>query len=165
MKTIFSIIFFSTLSLSFAQETARIVRVKDGDTFIARWKGTEYTCRLQHVDAPELSQAFGQASCDSLTRLLSGKTFTVLPSKTDLYGRTLVQAWVDGLRLDSLMIRKGWAWQYVNYSHDEVLKQCMVLASQEGVGLWKCGKQNVCPPWLYRKYSVANRFRYCVGCR
>jgi micrococcal nuclease len=149
----------------FCQINARVVRVKDGDTFVALWGGKSYNCRLLNVDAPELKQAFGEASSDSLANSILGKTVTLDSIKNDFYGRVLVNVHLGNIQLDSLMIRKGWAWHYANYSNDNILALAMQEAVFEGIGLWKCGVQNVCPPWFYRKYNFWNKQRYCTGCQ
>jgi micrococcal nuclease len=159
---------FSTLILSvldgFCQINAHVVRVKDGDTFVALWGGKTYNCRLTNIDAPELKQSYGVASKDSLSQLVLGKMVTLDSLKKDLYGRVLVNVRLGSVRLDSLLIRKGWAWHYVGFSHDAMLENAMEIACTQGVGLWRCGKSTVCPPWLYRHFKTRNHLRYCVGC-
>lgn len=147
-----------------AQTNALVTRVKDGDTFVARWNGNSYDCRLSNVDAPELKQAYGITSKDNLSKILFGKTVTLDSLKKDLYGRVLVNVRVDGMRLDSLMIRKGWAWHYVIYSRDPMLHLAMQEAANDRLGLWSCGVAKVCPPWLYRKYTYRNKLIFCKGC-
>jgi len=146
------------------QKTARVVRVKDGDTFVAVWGGKAYSCRLLNVDAPELGQDYGTASRDSVSKVILGKLVSLDSTKKDLYGRILINVRLGNIRLDSLMVRKGWAWHYINYSHDPALALAMQLAIYDGLGLWSCGAITVCPPWLYRGYSYRNRLRYCKGC-
>lgn len=161
-KLILFLVFISFCAV--AQKNARVTRVKDGDTFVAVWNGKAYSCRLSNIDAPELSQAFGVTSKDNLSNLILGKVVALDSLKKDLYGRVLVDAWIDGMRLDSLMIRKGWAWYYTGYSKDLVLSLAMEEAVSDKLGLWSCGTNKVCPPWLYRHYNYRNRLMYCKGC-
>ncbi len=149
----------------FCQINALVTRVKDGDTFVALWGGKTHNCRISNIDAPELNQAFGTVSRDSLSRKVLGRIVRLDSAKNDLYGRVLVNVHLDGTRLDSLIIRKGWAWHYGAYSHDAMLANCMELACTQGIGLWRCGKSAACPPWLYRQYNHLNRLRFCVGCQ
>ncbi|MBY0426375.1 MAG: thermonuclease family protein, partial [Cytophagales bacterium] len=109
----------------YGQKDALVVRVKDGDTFVAVWDGVAYDCRLLNVDAPEMGQSFGVASRDSVAKIILGKMVSLDPVKKDLYGRTLVYVRLGNIRLDSLLIRNGWAWQYVGYSSDPVLNNAM----------------------------------------
>ena len=165
MRTLFIIISTLVCTSAFAQVKALVTRVKDGDTFVAMWNGKRYDCRLSNVDAPELKQSFGEASRDSIDKLLLGKTIALDSLKRDFYGRVLVNVHLGNVRLDSLVVRKGWAWHYANYSNDNNLTLAMQEAVFEGIGLWKCGVQNVCPPWFYRKYNFWNKQRYCTGCQ
>ena len=38
----------------FAQTPARVIKVKDGDTYVLLMHGKQINCRLANVDAPEL---------------------------------------------------------------------------------------------------------------
>ena len=152
-KTMRFLLLFSLLlasSCSFGQISARVIRVKDGDTFVGLWNGQNYDCRLVHVDAPEIKQAYGVSSRDSLSKLILGKMVAIDSIKSDLYGRVLVDVRLGNIRLDSLLIVKGWAWHYAAYSSDAMLADRMVYACIQGVGLWRCSKSIVCPPWVYR---------------
>lgn len=152
------------MSTAYSQQPARITRIKDGDTFVAVWKHRSYTCRLASIDAPELSQTYGYESYQALSKIVAGKKILITAHTRDLYGRVLVNAYVDGKRLDSLLIRKGYAWHYSTYSHEAMLKQCMQDAILDKAGLWHCGKDSVCPPWLFRNYNYPNKQKYCMGC-
>ena len=39
------------------------------------------------------------------------------------------------------------------------------LAIGEGFGLWHCGTNKVCPPWIFRSFNKLNRIKYCSGCK
>lgn len=163
-KIIFFLITLLFMTQVHSQEQARLVRIIDGDTFVAEWKHKQYTCRLKNVDAPEASQKYGSESTNYLYQLLKGRKFSLEAHRTDLYRRMIVSVTIDGKRLDSLLIRNGAAWLYSTYSSDPILINCMKYAIQDKRGLWKCGKETVCPPWLYRQYSYRNKVRYCKGC-
>ncbi len=165
MKTKLIIISILISSYALAQKNAFVSRVKDGDTFTAVWDGKEYTCRFSNLDAPELKQNFGRNSKDSLSKLLLGKRVSLDSIKQDLYNRVLVNVRMGYVRLDSLLIRNGWAWHYIQYSKDPVLHLAMQEAAHNGIGLWHCGIYKVCPPWLYRKYDYRNQLKYCKGCK
>ena len=105
-----------------AAETARVVRVIDGDTYVLLSGATAYRLRLLGVDAPEQGQPFGAQATDSVARLLApGRVVLVTRAGRDLYGRTLgavrlpVSTVVaDGctMPLDSLLVVRGWAWAF-----------------------------------------------------
>ena len=164
MRLLLLFSFLVSFTDTFSQISARVIRVKDGDTFVGLWKGKTYDCRLVHVDAPEIKQAYGISSRDSLSKLILGKMVAIDSLKRDLYGRVLVDVRLGNIRLDSLLIVKGWAWHYSAYSSDAMLADRMVYACIQGVGLWRCGKSIVCPPWVYRKFNARNKRRYCTDC-
>ena len=163
-NVIFALLAMCFIHLAQAQHEARVVRVKDGDTFVAQWGNKTYTCRLANLDAPELTQKFGQDSYRALSKLILGKKILITPYKKDVYGRTVAGVEVNNKRLDSLLIHDGYAWLYVNYCDELLLKECMQDAIAHKKGLWICGKESVCPPWLYRQYSFKNKLKYCKGC-
>ena len=100
------------------QETGRVVRVVDGDTYDVLAGGVVYRVRLLGVDAPEPDQPFGHQAGDSVARLLQPERPVLLGRRgVDLYGRTLatVRLPVAGgpaLALDSLLVVRGWAWAW-----------------------------------------------------
>ncbi|MFN8268060.1 MAG: thermonuclease family protein [Chitinophagales bacterium] len=169
MNAIFKIIFLfliSTISLKTnANDSARVVRVKDGDTYVLRKGNTDFTVRLKNVDSPELKQPYGYLSFVNTSKLLSGRMVSYDSTGKDLYGRVLADIWVNNQRLDSTLIRNGWAWHYQTYSNDSLLKSIMILAINEHKGLWKCGMTGVCPPSFWRAYNLKNKNKYCNNCK
>lgn len=169
MNKVFKIlIFISAICFSFkmnANDSARVVRVKDGDTYVFRKGNTDFTVRLKNVDAPELKQPYGYLSFVNTSKLLSGRMVSYDSTGKDLYGRVLADIWINNQRLDSTLIRNGWAWHYQTYSKDSLLKSIMVLAINEKKGLWKCGMAGVCPPSFWRSYNLKDRSKYCNTCK
>ena len=88
-----------------------------------------FTARLNNVDAPELKQNAGLNSYLYLNNKIIGKVLEYDSTGKDLYGRILINAKLEGKRLDSMLIRDGWAWHYVNYSKDAVLDTAMKQAA------------------------------------
>jgi len=152
-------------SFAIAKETARVVRVKDGDTYVFRKGNTDFTVRLKNIDAPELKQPFGYLSFVYTSKLISGKMVSYDSTGKDLYGRVLADVWLNNQRLDSTLISKGWAWHYQQYSNDTLLKSLMVSAINANKGLWKCGMNGVCPPSFWRTYNFKNKSKYCKSCK
>ena len=147
-----------------AQKKAMVTRVVDGDTYDLFYNGKNHRVRIAHVDAPELKQHYGQTSALQVKQLLSWKAVIFDSLGKDLYGRTVGNLVIEGKRVDSIMVRNGWAWYNPTYGKDAVLEKCMQAAIDESKGLWICGKEKVCPPWLFRSYNYQNRLRYCAGC-
>ena len=164
MRYLVSFSFFYLFVTCFSQKTYKVISVHDGDTFEIIKNGKRQSCRIANIDAPELKQSFGINSRDSIRSLILGKEIIIYPIGTDIYNRMIVSAKVKGLRIDSLIIQKGWAWHYSIYSKESLLADCMKTAMSQNLGLWSCGKQNVCPPWLYRKYNLLNKSKYCKSC-
>lgn len=146
------------------QQTAKVVRVVDADTYSLLVKGKIIIARLTNINAPELKQNFGKAAKLQVSEILLGKTVSFDSVGTDKYKRELVSIRIDGKALDSILLRNGWAWLYLTYCNDANLANLQRMAINEHKGLWVCGINNICPPWLYRHYSKRNRLKYCKGC-
>ncbi len=146
------------------QVKARVERVIDADTYVLRMEGKSVTCRLANIDAPELKQDFGWQAQQFAEGELYFNELTVTVQSVDRYGRSIVSISTPNGELDSLLVVKGYAWHYAQYSNRPYLQQLMEQAVSNGVGLWACGKENVCPPWVYRGYNKRNRYAYCRGC-
>ncbi|HYO43912.1 MAG TPA: thermonuclease family protein [Candidatus Limnocylindrales bacterium] len=132
-------------------ETARVVRVVDGDTLVIdRGMGNE---RLRYIgiDAPESVKpdtpvAFmGREASAANAALVEGATLLVERdvSDTDQYGRLLRYAWLrDGetwLFVNLELVRQGYA-QVVTYPPDvrwiDTLRDAQRVARDAGLGLW-----------------------------
>lgn len=163
-KIALSILFSVAFTAAFSQEEARVLIVKDADTYVLKTKDKLHTIRLLNVDAPELDQHWGFNAFLNVKKLILGKIVEVDILKKDVYGRELAMIYLDGKRLDEILIENGWAWHYINYDSDLKLEKMMRIASKERKGLWECGAEKVCPPWIFRKYNAKNRTRYCKGC-
>lgn len=165
-KNIFiKLVFLFWVQTTSAQTPARVVRVKDADTFVLSSNGREITIRLAKVDAPETKQNYGLQAQRNVSALLLGKFVSYDSTGHDKYGRVIASIYVNGERLDSIEIANGWAWHYMQYDSEQLLENLMAQAATDKIGLWQCGKEKVCPPWLYRQYNYKNRLRYCNGCK
>ena len=153
------------LSPNKAQQSARVVRVKDGDTYVFKTDSRSFTVRLNKIDAPELKQNGGYGAFKFVSSLINGKIVEYDSTGKDKYGRMLVSTKLNGLRLDSIIIRNGWAWHYVYYDKERLLDSMMQEAISNHLGLWSCGVTKVCPPSLWRGYNSRNRDKYCKGCK
>ena len=152
------------------QETGRVVRVVDGDTYDVFAGGVMHRVRLLGVDAPEPDQPFGHQAGDSVARLLRPERPVLLGRRgVDLYGRTLatVRLPVAGgpaLALDSLLVVRGWAWAW-DPKHrvaGRAAQQTAAVAARRGLG--KCGGVGVLTPRQWRQFNYKNKRRYGVGC-
>ena len=152
------------------EETGRVMRVVDGDTYDVLAGGVVYRVRLLGVDAPEPEQPFGHQTADSVARLLGTKRKVLLTRQgADLYGQTLVTvrlpvAGGPALALDSLLVVRGWAWAWDPKHRVAGRAAQQVAAVTARRGLWKCGAVGVLTPRQWRQFNYKNKRRYGVGC-
>ena len=127
----------------------RVVGVHDGDTITLLMAGNrEIKVRLAQIDAPELDQAFGQQSKQSLSERVFNKTIKVEKETIDKYGRTVGTLFVNDLDANKEQIKLGMAWVYQKYLHNQSLLSLEEAARQSKVGLWV--DANPMAPWDYR---------------
>lgn len=129
-----------------------VVQVYDGDTYKILNHGKLQVIRLANVDAPELSQYYGTVVKAGVSKLILGKTVKVDFGIKDRYGRTIAGVTVNGMSLDSLLIAKGWAWNYQQFSQSNPqLSVNESTAKKARIGMWRC-LFNI-PPWIWRKLN------------
>lgn len=151
-----SILFALSCQVALANELqGRVVGVSDGDTItVLDAKNQQHKVRLAGIDAPEKSQAFGQASKRQLSELVFGKAVVVEWQKLDRYGRIVGKVLLDGTDVCLEQIRKGLAWHYKKYAGDQSADDRQTYAAVEveareaRIGLWLYASPE--PPWDYR---------------
>lgn len=133
----------------------RVVGVSDGDTItVLDAKNRQHKVRLAGIDAPEKSQAFGQASKKNLSELVFGEAVVVEWQKLDRYGRVVGKVSLEGFDVCLEQIRKGMAWHYKKYAGDQSAGDRQTYAAVEveareaRLGLWIYESPE--PPWDYR---------------
>lgn len=152
---------------------ARVMRIVDGDTYEVLTGGVRVRLRVRNVDAPELTQPFGQMVADSVNLLLRGRLVYLLPTMArDLYGRSLSPVWLyrpglAPLSVDSLLVAKGWAWPVNNSgvlnAGAFAAQGAAALAARRG--LWHCyDTQPPVPPKVWRGLNSTNKRRYRGVC-
>lgn len=103
----------------YAQQSAVVSRVYDGDTYQLKTADTAFTVRLAGLDAPESQvwytkdkavQPGGKYVSDSVRAMLRGQAVTFRTYGKDRFERPLVVIYLRGERLDNLLIRSGLAW-------------------------------------------------------
>ena len=60
----------------------------------------------------------GTAATEALVKLIGSKPVSCEPRGLDKYGRTLAVCFVDGHDINAQMVRQGYAWAFVRYSHE-----------------------------------------------
>lgn len=134
--------------------TGRVVGVSDGDTITVLGPGKQqYKIRLNGIDAPESSQEFGQASKNSLARLVHGREVRVTWQKEDRYDRILGRVFVGSTDVNLAQLSAGMAWYYRQYESDIPVADRAPFdraereARQSRRGLWSAAAT---PPWEFR---------------
>lgn len=128
----------------------RVVSVSDGDTISVMKSGSAVKIRLNGIDAPESSQAFGQKAKQFTSDACFGLSVKVLVRDTDWYGRLVADIVLPtGQILNQMLVASGFAWHYTQYSQDPVLTQLEILAKKARNGLWS--DPDPVAPWLFRR--------------
>jgi len=163
-------LFRAVLASGPAWEVARVTRIIDGDTYEVLVGGQTVRVRLLGVDAPESGQPFGPQASDSARAVLQSRVVRLRRVSTDLYGRTLGNLVLPSfsarpaVRLDSLLVVRGWAWAF-DPDHSRALRETQQAAAQASRrGLWKCGTDAAVPPKLWRSFNAQNKRRYMGSC-
>ena len=129
--------------------TGKVVNVKDGDSLQVLRDRRVVEVRLNGVDAPERSQAFGTRARKFTLAACIDRVVTVTAVGIDKYGRTLGEvSFADGTSFNQEIVRAGYAWWFRRYSGDETLKRLEEEARAARRGLW-ADKAPV-PPWEFR---------------
>jgi endonuclease YncB( thermonuclease family) len=129
-----------------------VIAVHDGDTITMTGEKEYIRVRLYGIDAPELSQEYGETSKDYLISLIGDKQVTLEIMDTDRYGRTVGIITSDGININEAMLNTGNAWFYGNYCGRIFCKRWETLsdsAKNKKAGLWLKG--NPIPPWEFRR--------------
>lgn len=129
--------------------SARVIGISDGDTITVLHDGQRKKIRLNGIDCPEKSQAFGKQAKIFTANHCLGQEVTIHDYGHDKYGRTIGDVTLaDGQSLNADLVRSGHAWWYRHYSKDTSLKSLEADARQSRAGLWS---ENPQPPWEFRK--------------
>src|SRR4051812_20267039 len=85
----------------------RVVNVADGDTITVLVGKESIKVRLEGIDAPESSQAFGDKSKIALSKLVKGMSVTVNKTGEDQYKRTLGRVLIRETTVDQGLATKS----------------------------------------------------------
>ncbi len=128
--------------------TGRVTKVMDGDTIEVLSGRSTFHVRLEGIDAPERGQPFATSARKFLSMVLFGQTVNVRVSDKDRYGRFVGRVLAGGADVNRLLVARGLAWHYKQFSQDPGLSQAERLARQKKEGLWS--ENNPVPPWEFR---------------
>jgi endonuclease YncB( thermonuclease family) len=130
--------------------TATVVAVSDGDTITVLHNGEEQIIRLNGIDCPEKTQAFGRKAKQFTSDKAMHKIITVDVKEMDRDGRTIGDVMFDdGTSLNRELLQEGLAWWFFKHSDDQMLKALELDARDVKRGLWR--DPIPIPPWVFRK--------------
>lgn len=157
MKLIVKLLIFALPSLAQAQwytslnplpTELKVVSISDGDTLTILDNGKSVTIRLANIDAPEMEQAFGQKSKQSLSDLCWDKYAEYEVQNIDRYGYTVAKVYCNGVEVNREQVARGMAWVYPKYNKDSSLPEVQKWAKADRRGLW--ADIEPVTPWEYR---------------
>ena len=127
---------------------AKVVRVSDGDTFVATVNGRRERIRVIGVDTPESVapiqpvEPYGEEASDFAKQYLDGETVRLAgdAEPRDRYGRMLAYVWLeDGTFWNALLVAEGYAQQLTippNVTYERLFRRLVSEARREDRGLW-----------------------------
>ena len=146
----FVLLSFTLFTSSVMGFDAKVVAIKDGDTIVVFDGSSSTTIRLAAIDAPEKSQAFGQAAKKAMSSICYGKIAKINPLDTDRYGRTVADVFCGNKNAGQAMVFNGFAWVYDQHvTNHGVYYDAQNDARSHRRGLWS--DSHATPPWQYRK--------------
>jgi micrococcal nuclease len=150
----FILVFLSIISFRYSYAldsvSAKVIGVKDGDTYVILIDKTQIAIRLEHVDCPEKKQAYGQVAKQFGSNFCFGKMVKVLWKGTkDRNGRWIAEIYLLDKCLNKELIKNGLAWHFKKYSKSLEYADLEITARKNKLGLWK--DINPIAPWEWRK--------------
>ncbi|EGL84000.1 nuclease (SNase domain-containing protein) [Caldalkalibacillus thermarum TA2.A1] len=126
---------------------AHVVRVVDGDTFVANINGKEEKVLLILVDTPETvhpskpAEPFGPEASEFAKQMLEGKEIHLEldVSERDRYGRVLAYVWIGDRMFNEILLEKGLARVVVfppDVKYVDRFREIEKEAQQKGIGIW-----------------------------
>jgi endonuclease YncB( thermonuclease family) len=160
MRIVFAVLLAlaSPLAAFSAERHGTVVGISDGDTLtLVDANKTQHRIRLDGIDAPERKQPYGQRARQSLAALAHGRMASADCPKVDRYGRAVCRVIVEGIDLGLEQIRRGYAWHYVKYAHEQraIDRERYARAESDArlthSGLWSFS--DPVAPWDYRRVA------------
>lgn len=104
----------SAKSSSSKKHQYQVIRVVDGDTFIATDGLIQFRVRILGVDTPEYQQPFSKAAKYELQKLLLNQIITLKTQRRvlDRYYRVLAHVYVDNQDIGLTLIQNGYGFYY-----------------------------------------------------
>lgn len=146
------LLYWLVIPAAFAETiSGRVTAVTDGDKLTILDAGDKkHRIRLADIDAPELKQAFGAQSRQSLAAVCLKKNAQVEAQGKDRDGRYIGRVTCDGVDANAEQVRRGMAWVSARRTGPvSPLYELEAHARLRQVGLWQDDKP--VPPWEWRR--------------
>jgi micrococcal nuclease len=144
MKQTITFILLLTAFVCFGT-TTKVSRIIDGDTFETE---TGEKVRLIGINAPEISDIFGQSAKQYLSDLVENKIVDLqsdnISNDRDRYQRLLRYVILDGVDINKKMVSDGFAFAYLkyNFSKSREYEQAQIEARENNKGIWGDNKKD-----------------------
>lgn len=124
-----------------AQLHGIVSHVTDGDTVWVRPDdgAPAQQVRIEGIDTPEISQAFGSESREALAAQLLRKHVVLITRGEDDYHRTIARIHVGRADVGKWMVAHGYAWSYKFRSDAGPYRRDESRARSQRLGLWAQG--------------------------
>lgn len=116
IRTAFCLALAALASTASAQTiSGLVVSIADGDTLTVLDAGkVQHKIRVSGIDAPEKTQAFGNASRQHLAGLCFQQQASVTVRTRDKYSRNVADVECKGQEVGQYQVRDGMAWVYMD---------------------------------------------------
>jgi len=140
--------------------TGTVAAAPDSDVLLLQlMDGSQPRIRLNGIDAPELSQAWGEKSRAQLESLVRGRRVRVVTQGEDRTGQIIGDVYIQleankpEQQLNRELVERGWAWHFVRYAPDnKPLAEAEQRARAAGRGLW--ADEKPLAPWDWRRQQA-----------
>ncbi len=125
----------------------KVARIIDGDTFVTE---TGERVRLIGINAPEITDIFGEEAKTHLAQIIEGQTVDLvadhISKDRDRYNRILRYVILNGVDINKKMLLDGYAFAYFKYNFykESEYKQAQLDGNKNNNGIWgNSNKENI----------------------
>lgn len=122
----------------------KVTRIIDGDTFETE---TGEKVRLIGINAPEITDIFGEEAKTHLAQIIEGQTVDLvadhISNDRDRYNRLLRYVVLNGVDINKQMLLDGYAFAYLKYHFEKEseYKQAQLEGNKNSNGIWGNSKK------------------------
>ncbi len=127
----------------------------NGDTIFVETLERAYQVRFFGIDAPEMSQPYGNEARDFVSDLILSKLVTVEIQEKKGANLYIGDVFFKKRELSRLMLQKGYAWYNrgkTQYSFTKLEER----AKRRQIGLWE--EKKPVPPWMYKELEFLSNY-------